>query len=350
MALDHSRIAVGIFISLISLGAAYGTLGKSRNSVPAPDSTREMYADVNEAFVSHWKARTGVDIIVGEALSKSGNSVRLTFDGLDVAAQTLFYDAPKLREKGILTGLSVRKSLSYSTSHAVPQAVPYTSTIVFVVRKGNPRNIRDWNDLANADVEVVVPNPRVSAEGRWSYLAAWGHALKQGGDDAAAFKFVSTLFANARSPYLALWSPATATIAFAENGVGDVLLAWENEAHRLVHGSGAHRFEIITPSQSIAAEPVVSVVDATAGDRGARRVTAAYIDYLHGPEAQDIAGKHYFRPRDPSIRSRYENELPSLELFSVDEIFGSWRRAHALHFAQGGTLERIRSGLTTSGS
>ncbi len=347
MALDHSRVAVSIFISLVSLGAAYATLNKTPDRVPDP--VREMYAEVNDAFARHWKAWTGIDIVVGQAQGKSGAPVRLTLDGLDVPAHALSYDIVKLQEQDGLKSLSVQKRIiSQNLPRVSSHASPYTSTIVFVVRAGNPQNIRDWEDLADAAVEVVVADPRAAEEGRWGYLAAWAHALKQsGGDEAAAFRFVEKLFAE-RSPYPDLGPGATANTVFVEHGVGDVLLAWENEAHLLIGRYGADRLEVVTPSRSIAVEPVISVVDTAVIGNSARSATATYIDYLFTPEAQDIAGKHHFRPRDPHARARYESVLPPIELFSVDEVFGGWHKAQAVHFAKGGTLERLRADPTPS--
>lgn len=336
MSFIKSRIAVILSISLVSLGAAYATLHTFSYSA-AQNPARELYADLNDAFASHWKARAGVDVSVRQAQTKSGKPIRAALDGLNVTTLALSYDVDKLREKNRFIAPAWNKHSSQNTLHTLPHVSPYTSTVVFLVRKGNPKHLRDWNDLPRPGIEVVTPNPKISADGRWNYLAAWGYALKQSGDsEAAALEFVKKLFANVES---------SVTADFIERSVGDVLLAWENEAHLLVRQTsvgGADKFEIITPSVSIVAEPTVSVVDAV-DKNGTREVATAYIDYLYTPWAQEIAGKHYYRPRDAQVSAKYANQFRSLELFTIDEVFGGWRQAQKIHFAKGGIFEQIQS-------
>ena len=333
MVFIKSRIAVIVTIFLVSLGAAYAALHTFSHSL-SHNPSQALYADLNNAFATHWKARTGVDVGIRLAQSKSGKPIRIVLDGLDVTTLDLSYDAKKLLEKN--------RFIAPAWNHALPQnpphASPYTSTIVFLVRKGNPKGLIDWDDLLRTGIEVVTPNPRVSESGRWNYLAVWGYALRQpGSSEAAALEFVRKLFANVRSP---------ATTDFVEHGVGDVLLTWENEAHLLVRQASAgeaDKFEIITPSMSIVAEPTVSVLNAAADRNSTREVATAYINYLYTPQAQDIAGKHYYRPRDARVGARYANQFPALELFTIDEVFGGWLQAEKIHFAKGGIFEQIQA-------
>lgn len=332
----QSHIAVIVVISLVSLGAAYAAL-QTFSPGSAHDPTRELYADLNDAFAAHWKARSGVDINVRLAQSKSGKPIRAVLDGLNIPTLALSYDVDRLREKNRFIAPAWNPTLPQNMARSSLHASPYTSTIVFLVRKGNPKKLIDWDDLLRPEIEVVTPNPKISDGGRWNYLAAWGYALRQpGGGEAAALEFVTKLFANIRSP---------ATADFVERDIGDVLLVWENEAHLLIRqtsAEGADKFEIITPSMSIVAEPTVSVVNVVADRNGAREVAAAYIDYLYTPQAQDIVGKHYYRPRDAQASAKYASQFPSLELFTIDEVVGGWQQAQKVHFARGGIFERIQ--------
>ena len=323
---DSSRFAVGIFIVLVSLGAAYATLNNFAG-LPAPGSAGRLYEDLNVAFASHLKTRTGLDITVGQARSKSGKPVHITVDGLDVPALALSYDVDKLhnKERFIASG---SRELLVQDLRTDPYPSSYTSTIVFLVRKGNPKELRDWSDLVRPDIKVVTPNPKRSDSGRWNYLAAWGYAMRQaGGNEQTAREFVSRLFANAQTVDYESKKPGNLATAFIFLNAGDVLLTWENEAHLIVQNRGNDKFEIITPSISIVAEPTISVVDAVAHGKGPHgkdtlSVAASYIEYLYTPQAQHIAAKHYYRPRDPSLAAKYEDQFPHLELFTVDKVFG----------------------------
>lgn len=332
----QSHIAVIVVISLVSLGAAYAALQTFSPGL-AHDPTRQLYADLNDAFATHWKARSGVDVNIRLAQSKSGKPIRAVLDGLSITTLALSYDVDRLREKNRFIAPVWNPTQPQNMVRSSLHASPYTSTIVFLVRKGNPKKLIDWDDLPRHGIEVVTPNPKISDGGRWNYLAAWGYALRQpSGGEAAALEFVTKLFANIRSP---------ATADFVERDIGDVLLVWENEAHLLIRqtsAEGADKFEIITPSMSIVAEPTVSVVNAVADRNGAREVAAAYIDYLYTPQAQDIVGKHYYRPRDAQASAKYASQFPSLELFTIDEVAGGWQQAQKIHFARGGVFERIQ--------
>lgn len=346
MTLSTSHFAVGTFIALVSLGAAYATLNNFPGR-PAPGAAGRLHEDLNVAFASHWKTRTGLDIEVEQARSKSGKPVHITVDGLDVPALALSYDADKLDDKEQLVTPGPRKLLAQDfRTDSYPSA--YTSTIVFLVRKGNPKELQDWSDLVRPDIKVVNPNPKRSESGRWNYLAAWGYAMRQsGGSEQTAREFVSQLFANAKAVDYKDEKPESSTTAFVLLNIGDVLLTWENEAHRIVQNNGNDKFEIVIPSISIVAEPVISVVDAIGNGKGARGL-ASYIEYLYTPQAQHIAARHYYRPRDPSVAARYEDRFPHLELFTVDEVSGGWQKAQKIHFAKGGVFDQITGDVSDS--
>jgi sulfate transport system substrate-binding protein len=263
----------------------------------------------------------------------SGKQARAVIDGLeaDVVTLALAYDIDAIAEKGYLPA-NWQKRLPYNSS-------PYTSTIVFVVRKGNPKGIKDWGDLVKPGVSVVTPNPKTSGGARWNYLAAWGYALRQpGGDEAKARDFVSRLYRNV--PVLDSGARGSTT-TFVEREIGDVLLAWENEAFLAVKEMGKDDFEIVMPSISVLAEPPVALVDKIADKRGTRAAAQAYLDYLYSPEGQELAAKHYYRPRDPAVAERHRERFPQLQLFTVDEAFGGWAKAQAAHFKDGGTFDQI---------
>lgn len=297
------------------------------------DPTRELYQDFNKAFAQHWKSRTGDTVTVRQSHGGSGKQARSVIDGIDadVVTLALAYDIDAVADRGLLAA-DWQKRLPNNAS-------PYTSTIVFLVRKGNPKGIRDWNDLIRPGIEVITPNPKTSGGARWNYLAAYGYALQQpGGNEASAQAFVGKLFGNVK----VMDSGARgATTTFAERGIGDVLLAWENEAHLAVKELGPEKFEIVTPSLSILAEPPVAVVDKVANKRGTATVAQAYLEYLYTPAGQEIAARHHYRPRDAKVAAKYAKKFGRAKLFTIDSLFGGWRNAQKTHFAEGGVFDRI---------
>ncbi|MBK7654676.1 MAG: sulfate ABC transporter substrate-binding protein [Betaproteobacteria bacterium] len=298
------------------------------------DPTRELYKDFNAAFAKDWKAKTGQEVTVKQSHGGSGKQARSVIDGLeaDVVTLALAYDVDALHEFGKLIPADWQKRLPQNAS-------PYTSTIVFLVRKGNPKKIADWSDLVRPGVGIVTPNPKTSGGARWNYLAAWGYAVKKvGANDAGARDFVKALFSNA----VTLDSGARgSTTSFVERGQGDVLLAWENEAYLALAEFGKEKFEIVTPSLSILAEPPVSVVDKVVDKRGTRKVAEAYLNFLYSPEGQDLAGKHFYRPRDKVAQTKYTKQFGKVNLFTIDELFGGWQKAQKTHFADGGVFDQI---------
>ena len=298
------------------------------------DPTRELYRDFNAAFARQWKARTGETLTVRQSHGGSGKQARSVIDGLDadVVTLALAYDIDALHDHGNLVPADWQKRLPYNAS-------PYTSTIVFLVRKGNPKRIADWPDLARSGVDIVTPNPKTSGGARWNYLAAWGYALKQPGGDAESAKaFVKRIYANTK----VLDSGARgSTTTFVERGIGDVLIAWENEAYLSIKELGADKFDIVTPSLSILAEPPVAMVDKNVDKKGTRKLATAYLEYLYSPEGQEIAGKNFYRPRDTKVAAKYARQFGPVRLFSVDELFGGWRLAQKTHFDDGGVFDQI---------
>ena len=297
------------------------------------DPTRELYQDVNAAFAKVWKAKTGEDLSVRQSHGGSGKQARAVSDGLDadVVTLALAYDIDALAKAGVIAK-DWQKRLPDNSA-------PYTSTIVFLVRKGNPKGIKDWEDLAKPGVKVITPNPKTSGGARWNYLAAWGFALKKyGNDDGKALDLVTRLFKNV--PILDTGARGS-TITFVERGIGDVLIAWENEALLAVRELGKDKFDIVAPSVSILAEPSVSVVDKVAAKRGTTELATAYLKFLYTPEGQELAAKHYYRPRSKEVAARYASQFPKVELFTIDAVFGSWETAHQKHFADGGLFDKI---------
>jgi sulfate transport system substrate-binding protein len=297
------------------------------------DPTRELYQEYNQAFAKHWKAKTGDALTFRQSHGGSGKQARAVIDGLeaDVVTLALAYDVDELAEKGKLIPADWQKRLPQASS-------PYTSTIVFLVRKGNPKNIKDWDDLGRPGVSVVTPNPKTSGGARWNYLAAWGYVLKKGGSEDKARDLVTRIYKNAA----VLDSGARgATTTFVERGIGDVLIAWENEAYLAIRELGPDKFEIVTPSVSILAEPPVTVVDKVVDKRGTRKVAEEYLAYLYSDEGQDIAAKHYYRPRSAKAAAKYANQFGKVNLFTIDEAFGGWQKAQKVHFADGGVFDRI---------
>lgn len=304
------------------------------------DPTRELYREYNAAFSKYWQAETGQSVNVRQSHGGSGSQARAVIDGLDadVVTLALAYDVDALRQHADLIPENWQSRLANNSS-------PYTSTIVLlVVRKGNPKNIKDWDDLVRDDVEVITPNPKTSGGARWNYLAAWGYALKQnGGDEEKAYEFVRKLFANV--PVL---DPGArgATNTFVQRGLGDVFIAWENEAYLSVEQLGKGEFEIVVPSVSILAEPPVTVVDKNVDRKGTREVAEAYLQYLYSEEAQRIAARNYYRPSNPEIAREFADKFVDVELFRIDDVFGGWEKAQNDHFNDGGKFDSILESLT----
>ncbi len=297
------------------------------------DPTRELYKDFNTAFAKHWQGKTGQAVNIRQSHAGSGKQALSVRDGLeaDVVTLALGYDIDALAEKKLIPA-NWQTRFPHNSS-------PYTSTVVFLVRKGNPKGIKDWGDLARPGVAVITPNPKTSGGARWNYLAAWAWALKQpGGDEQKAKEFVTAVFRNV--PVLDSGARG-ATTTFVERGLGDVLIAWENEAQLAVNEVGRDRFEIIAPSLSILAEPPVAVVDKVVEKRGTRLTAQAYLDYLYSEEGQNIVARHYYRPRDTKVAAKYAAQFPKLKLVTIDESFGGWQKAQKTHFADGGTFDQI---------
>jgi sulfate transport system substrate-binding protein len=333
--------------SIITLLAATLALGvtacKSKHTAGSPgkvsllnvsyDPTREFYADFNALFAKHWKEAKGQDVAINQSHGGSGKQSRAVADGLeaDVVTLALAYDIDVLSSPGNLLPTDWQSALPNNSS-------PYTSTIVFVVRKGNPKGIKDWDDLIRDGIKVITPNPKTSGGARWNYLAAWAYAsAKNNGDEAKTREYISRLFKNV--PVLDSGARG-ATTTFAQRNIGDVFLSWENEAH-LIEKEFPGKTEIIIPSLSILAEPPVAVVAKYAGKHGTSEVAKAYLEFLYTPEAQELAAKHFYRPRDPQVAAKYAASLPQLKLVTIDDTFGGWAKAQKTHFADGGTFDQI---------
>jgi sulfate transport system substrate-binding protein len=298
------------------------------------DPTRELYQDFNAAFAAHWKTQTGAGVSIKQSHGGSGKQARAVIDGLeaDVVTLALAYDIDALAERAKLIPPNWQSRLPNNST-------PYTSTIVFLVRKGNPKGIKDWDDLVRAGVSVITPNPKTSGGARWNYLAAWGYALKHhGNDQAQARDFVARLYKNV--PVLDSGARGSTT-TFVERGIGDVLIAWENEAFLAVKELGPDKLEIVAPSVSILAEPPVTLVDKVVDRHGTRKVAQAYLEYLYSQEGQTIAAKHYYRPRLEAIAAKYASQFPKIGLFTVDQVFGGWQKAQTTHFNDGGVFDQI---------
>lgn len=297
------------------------------------DPTRELYEDFNKAFAQHWQATTGDRLVVKQSHGGSGKQARSVIDGLqaDVVTLALAFDIDALADKGRLIPKDWQKRLPNNSS-------PYTSTIVFLVRKGNPKGIKDWNDLAKPGVSVITPNPKTSGGARWNYLAAYGYEFQRTGDAAKAKDFLKALFKNV--PVLDTGARG-ATTTFVQRGIGDVLIAWENEAILAIKELGKGEFELVVPSVSILAEPPVTVVDRVAKKRGTEAVAKAYLEYLYTEAGQEIAAKHYYRPRLERVAARHAAIFPALKLLTIDGDFGGWPAAHAAHFSEGALFDQI---------
>ncbi len=329
---EYFWFAVALIVIL--MGSAAHAAGVTLLNV-SYDPTRELYEDYNKAFAVYWKSKTGDTVSVNQSHGGSGKQARAVIDGLqaDVVTLALAYDIDALATQGGLVPVNWQSRLPNNST-------PYTSTIVFLVRKGNPKNIHDWGDLARPGISVITPSPKTSGGARWNYLAAWAWALKQpGATDATAEAFVKKLYHNV--PVLDSGARG-ATVTFVERGIGDVLLAWENEAYLAVKELGPAKFDIVAPSFSIVAEPPVSVVDQNVDQHGTRKVAEEYLKYLYSKQGQEIAAKHFYRPRDPAVAAQYAAQFANIpQLVTIDAVFGGWTRAQATHFADHGTFDRI---------
>jgi sulfate transport system substrate-binding protein len=333
--MSASRFARSALLVLAVSAAAFGVAAKDVSILNVSyDPTRELYGEYNKAFAKYWQAKTGDTVSVKQSHGGSGKQGRSVIDGIeaDVVTLALAYDIDSIAERAQLLPADWQKRLKHNSS-------PYTSTYIFLVRKGNPKGIKNWDDLVKPGVGVITANPKTSGGARWGYLAAYGFALKQpGGNDAKAQAFVGSLFKNV--PVLDSGARGS-TVTFAERGIGDVLLAWENEAHLAFKEFGADKFDIVYPPTSILAEPPVAVVDKVVDKRGTRAVATAYLEYLYSPEGQEIAARHFYRPIDPAIAAKYAANFPKISLFTIDDVFGGWAKAQKTHFADGGVFDQI---------
>ncbi|MBC7751824.1 MAG: sulfate ABC transporter substrate-binding protein [Candidatus Saccharibacteria bacterium] len=296
------------------------------------DPTRELYTDFNAAFGKYWKAKTGENVKFKQSHGGSGKQARAVIEGLDADVVTLALanDIDAISDTGVIAK-DWQKRLPNNSA-------PYTSTIVFLVRKGNPKQIKDWNDLVKPGVSIITPNPKTGGAPRWVYLSAWGYELNKGGTPAQAQDFVGKLYKNVA----VLDSGARGSLTtFSQRGIGDVLLTWENEALLATKELGPNQFEIVTPSISILAEPSVAVVDKSVDKHGTRKLAEAYLKYLYTPEGQEIVAKNFYRPRDPKVAAKYAGQFAKVKLFTIDKVFGGWRNAQKVHFADGGVFDQI---------
>ena len=330
MSIKHWLGAIGIAATLVQ-----PVLAKDVRILNVSyDPTRELYVDYNAEFAKHWKAKTGDTVIVQQSHGGSGKQARTVIDGLqaDVVTLALGGDIDAIVSAGKLLAVNWESRLPHNSA-------PYTSTIVFLVRKGNPKAIKDWGDLVKPGVSVITPNPKTSGGARWNYLAAYAWALKQpGGNDATAKEYLRKLFKNV--PVLDTGARASTT-TFAQRGIGDVLLAWENEAFLSVKELGANKFDIVTPSISILAEPSVAVVDKVALRKGTNEVAQAYLQYLYTPVGQEIAARHYYRPRDAAVLAKHSKTFAKIPTLVTIADFGGWKKAQAAHFAEGGVFDKV---------
>jgi len=327
-----AALALGLALALaMAIPGAHAAESRTLLNV-SYDPTRELYQNLNAAFIKQWKAKTGEDLRINQSHGGSGKQARAVIDGLeaDVVTLALAYDIDAIAQRGQLA-TNWQKRLAANSA-------PYTSTIVFLVRKGNPKHIKDWDDLVRPGVQVITPNPKTSGGARWNYLAAWGYELNRSGNDAAkAEAFLTQLFHNV--PVLDTGARG-ATTTFTQRGIGDVLIAWENEAI-LALQEVPGQFEIVAPPLSILAEPPVAVVDQVVDRHGTRPLAEAYLNFLYTPEAQEIIAVNHYRPRDPDVARRHQAEFPPVRLFTIDDVFGGWSKAQAAHFADGGLFDRI---------
>jgi sulfate transport system substrate-binding protein len=323
-----------IILLTLAFAAAVSAAGPVKLLNVSYDPTRELYQDFNTAFAKYWKAKTGGDVEINQSHGGSGAQSRAVIDGLqaDVVTLGLAYDIDAIAARA--------KTLPENWQSRLPNnSTPYTSTIVFLVRKGNPKHIKDWSDLIHDGIGVITPNPKTSGGARWSYLAAWGYALRHNNnDESKARAFVSRLYKNV--PVLDSGARGSTT-TFAQRGIGDVLLSWENEAHLALKEFGADKFEIVYPSESILAEPPVAVVDKVAAKHGTTEVAKAYLNYLYTDEGQEIAARNFYRPRNEKIAAKYASQFPKITLFTIDQVFGGWQKAQPKHFGDDGVFDQI---------
>jgi sulfate transport system substrate-binding protein len=326
----RTALALGVSVGLAGLAAASHAAELLNVSY---DPTRELYQEFNAAFAKHWKAQTGEDVTIKQSHGGSGKQARAVIDGLDADVVTLALarDIDGIADKGKLLPADWQKRLAHNST-------PYTSTIVFLVRKGNAKGIKDWDDLVKDGVQVITPNPKTSGGAQWNYLAAWEYAKRKYGGDDKAKDFVTKLYKNV--PVLDSGARGSTT-TFVERGVGDVFISWENEAFLALKELGPDKFEIVVPTISILAEPPVAVVDKNVDKKGTRKVAEAYLQYLYSPEGQEIAGKNFYRPTDEKVAEKYASQFPKINLFKIDDAFGGWANAYKTHFADGGTFDQI---------
>jgi sulfate/thiosulfate-binding protein len=329
----NAKTLVRRALALVVLGVAASTAPAQELLNVSYDPTRELYQEVNAAFAAQWKAKTGKALTVQQSHGGSGKQARAVIDGLeaDVLTLALAYDIDAVAASGLLAK-DWQKRLPNN-------AAPYTSTMVFLVRKGNPKGIKDWSDLVKLGVSVITPNPKTSGAARWNYLAAWAWALAQpGGSEPKARDFVAALFKNV--PVLDSGARGS-TNTFVQRGIGDVLLAWENEAFLSIRELGPDKVDVVFPPFSILAEPPVAVVDKVVDKKGTRAVAQAYLEFLYTPQGQALAAKHYYRPRDKAALARAPVKFPEIKLVTIDEVFGGWQKAQKTHFADGGVFDQI---------
>ncbi len=322
----------GLILALSTLTFAQGARVTLLNV--SYDPTRELYQDYNAAFAKYWKAKTGQTVTIQQSHGGSSKQARAVIDGLeaDVVTLALAYDIDAISEKAKLLPANWQSRLPNNSS-------PYTSTVIFLVRKGNPKNIRDWDDLIKPGISVITPNPKTSGGGRWDYLAAWGYAFLQSGrEEAKAKAYITQLYKNV--PVLDSGARGSTT-TFVERGIGDVLIAWENEVLLGAKDLGQDKFEMVVPSVSVLCEPTVSIVDKVVDKKGIRAVAQAYLEYLYSPEGQEIAAKRYYRPRADAVAKKYASQFPKVKLFTLAEIIGDWQKTNKTHFADGGVFDQV---------
>jgi len=322
-----SVAVLGLAFSVSAMSAEFSLLNVSY------DPTRELYQDFNKAFAAHWKSKSGEDLKIKQSHGGSGKQARAVIDGLqaDVVTLALAYDIDEIAQRGLIAK-DWQKRLPHSST-------PYSSTIVFLVRKGNPKGIKDWGDLVRPGLSVITPNPKTSGGARWNHLAAWGYAIKQpGGNEKSAQEFLSKMYKNV--PVLDSGARGSTT-TFIERGIGDVLLTWENEALLAIKELGPEKVEIVVPSVSVLAEPPVAVVDKVVDRRGTRKQAEAYLQYLYTEEGQEIAAQNYYRPTNEKVAKKYAAQFPKVKLLTIDEIAGGWTKAQRTHFADGGVFDQI---------